>query len=401
MAWNEPGGNNQDPWGGGKKGNDQGPPDLDEAFRKFQNTIKGIFGGKGGSTGNNGSRNGSGQGGGGMLVGFAIVGILAYLWNAIYIVDEKERAVILRLGKYEETVGPGLNIYFPPIETKYQYPVTQINTYRLSQAMLTEDENIVEVAMSVQYNIANLKNYVLNDASPEQSLKEATQSALRHVVGGSEMYKVLTEGRAVLGQEVKDRLQDYLDSYGAGLNIVEVNIESSQPPRQVLSAFDDVIRAREEEQQEKNKAEAYANQVIPEARGDAQRILEDATGYKQEVISRSEGDAARFTNLLGEYQKAPGVTRERLYLDTMQTVLASTRKVLVDVKDGNNMMYLPLDKLMEGRKTTTATVSQGMDSVTKMPAASMSQEDISSLVDQVATELSRRANNTRTGRVSR
>ena len=401
MAWNEPGGNNQDPWGGGKKGNDQGPPDLDEAFRKFQNTLKGIFGGSGGSSsGNNSSRTGGGAGGG-LFAGIAIIAIVAYLWNAIYIVDEKERAVILRFGEYYETVDPGLNIYFPPIETKYQYPVTQINTYRLSQQMLTEDENIVEVAMSVQYNIADLKNYVLNDSNPEQSLKEAAQSALRHVVGSSEMYKVLTEGREVLGQEVKGRLQDYLNTYGSGLNIVEVNIESSQPPRQVLAAFDDVIRAREQEQQEKNNAEAYANQIIPEARGDAQRILEDAEGYKQEVISRSEGDAARFTNLLSAYVKAPEVTRERLYLDTMQDVLGASSKILVDVKGGNNMIYLPLDKLMDGKKVKSNSLGTTGSSLSPAAAPTLSQEEIQALADQVTAEINRRVSSSRTGRVSR
>ena len=401
MAWNEPGGNNQDPWGGGKKGNDQGPPDLDEAFRKFQNTLKGIFGGSGGSSsGNNSSRTGGGAGGG-LFVGIAIIAIVAYLWNAIYIVDEKERAVILRFGEYYETVDPGLNIYFPPIETKYQYPVTQINTYRLSQQMLTEDENIVEVAMSVQYNIADLKNYVLNDSNPEQSLKEAAQSALRHVVGSSEMYKVLTEGREVLGQEVKGRLQDYLNTYGSGLNIVEVNIESSQPPRQVLAAFDDVIRAREQEQQEKNNAEAYANQIIPEARGDAQRILEDAEGYKQEVISRSEGDAARFTNLLSAYVKAPEVTRERLYLDTMEDVLGASSKILVDVKGGNNMIYLPLDKLMDGKKVKSNSLGTTGSSLSPAAAPTLSQEEIQALADQVTAEINRRVSSSRTGRVSR
>ena len=400
MAWNEPGGNNQDPWGGGKKGNDQGPPDLDEAFRKFQNTLKGIFGSGGSSSGNNSSRNGGGAGGG-LFAGIAIIAIVAYLWNAIYIVDEKERAVILRFGEYYETVDPGLNIYFPPIETKYQYPVTQINTYRLSQQMLTEDENIVEVAMSVQYNIADLKNYVLNDSNPEQSLKEAAQSALRHVVGSSEMYKVLTEGREVLGQEVKGRLQDYLNTYGSGLNIVEVNIESSQPPRQVLAAFDDVIRAREQEQQEKNNAEAYANQIIPEARGDAQRILEDAEGYKQEVISRSEGDAARFTNLLSAYVKAPEVTRERLYLDTMEDVLGASSKILVDVEGGNNMIYLPLDKLMDGKKVKSSSLGTTGSNLAPAAAPTLSQEEIQALADQVTAEINRRVSSSRTGRVSR
>ena len=401
MAWNEPGGNNQDPWGGGNKGNNQGPPDLDEAFRKFQQTLKGIFGGKGGSGGN--SRGNANSGGGGLWVGVIVIALLAYVWNAIYIVDEKERAVILRFGKYVETVEPGLHMYFPPIEAKFQEPVTQINTYRISQAMLTEDENIVEVAMSVQYNISSLEDYVLKVSNPELSLKEATQSALRHVVGGSEMHQVLTEGREVLGDEVKSRLQAYLDSYGTGLHIIKINVESAHPPRQVQSAFDDVIRAREEEQQEKNKADAYSNQVVPEARGDAARIVEEAEGYRQEVVSRAKGDADRFSKLLAEYQKAPGVTRERLYLETMQDVLSASSKVLVDVKGGNNMIYLPLDKIMDNRKVRTATSSAKSNSSSgeKSGEISLTPDEINTLADQVTAEINRRVANSRSGRTTR
>ena len=388
MAWNEPGGDNQNPWGG-KRGGNQGPPDLDEVFRKLSKALGSLFG-LGGASGGRGGSSGSGLSASLLSVIFLVAAAL-YLWNAIYVVDERERAVILRLGQYVETVGPGLRMYFPPIESRYKRPVTQINTYRLSQAMLTEDENIVEVAMSVQYNISSLENYVLKDANPEQSLREATQSALRHVVGGSRMYKVLTEGREVLGEEIKARLQEYLNVYGSGLNVVKVNIESSQPPRQVLAAFDDVIRAREEEQQEKNKAEAFANQIVPEARGDARRVIEEAQAYRQESVARAEGDAARFSQLLAEYQKAPAVTRERLYLETMQTILGSTSKVLVDVKGGNNLMYLPLDKLMDASKSGKNEEDSGS-------AASMSQEDINTLTDQVTSEINKRVSRIRKDR---
>ena len=400
MAWNEPGGNNQDPWGGGKKGGNQGPPDLDEAFRKFQQTLKGIFGGKSGSSGNGGSRGGAPAGGGsGLLVGVVIIALAAYIWNAVYVVDEKERAVILRFGQYVETVEPGLHMYFPPVETRFQEPVTELRNYRLSQEMLTEDENIVEVAMSVQYNIGDLKNYILNVADPELSLREATQSALRHVVGSSEMNQVITEGRQVMGDEVKERLQQYLDAYGSGINIVKINIESSQPPKQVISAFDDVIRAREEEQREQNRAEAYANQIIPEARGDQQRIIEEAEAYKQEVVTRAKGDAARFDKLLAEYKKAPGVTRERLYLESVGSVLSTSSKVLVDVEGGNNMMYLPLDKLMDKRGKTA--VAGGSTARTETDSVSLTQEELSTLADQVTAEINRRVANSRTTRVAR
>ncbi|WP_211830018.1 FtsH protease activity modulator HflK [Kistimonas asteriae] len=387
MAWNEPGGNKQDPWGGGNRGGNQGPPDLDEALRKFQQKLSGIFGGKGGPS--SGRRPSGGGGGGGLVVGAVVIAIVAYLFNAIYVVDEKERAVILRFGKYVETVDPGLHMYFPPFETKFQDVVTEYRSYPVSQEMLTEDENIVEVALSVQYNISNLQDYVLNVANPDKALKEATQSALRHVVGSSEMHSVLTEGREVLGDEVKERLQTYLNNYGTGLYISKVNVESAHPPKQVQAAFDDVIRAREDEERAKNEAEAYANQVVPEARGDAQRILEEANGYREEVVSRSEGEAERFTKLLAEYKKAPGVTRERLYLDTMQDVLGSTSKVLVDVKGGNNMMYLPLDKLMEKQKKSSSSTGA---------TGELTAQELDELADRVTAELNRRASNARTGR---
>ncbi|MGB1271809.1 MAG: FtsH protease activity modulator HflK, partial [Endozoicomonas sp.] len=330
MAWNEPGGNNQDPWGGGNKGDKQGPPDLDDAFRKLQDKLNSLFGGgqKGGASGNGNSAGSSS----GMLVGVLLLAVVAYLWNAVYTVDEKERAVILRFGQYTETVGPGLHMYFPPIDTKVQERVTELRTYNLRQHMLTEDENIVEVAMSVQYNIENIKDYVLYVAKPLVSLEEATQSALRHVVGSSEMYQVLTEGRETMGTDVRDRLQAYLDSYGTGLNVAKVNVESAQPPREVQAAFDDVIRAREDEERAKNKAQVYANKIVPEARGQAQRAIEDANGYRDEIIAKAEGEADRFNKLLSEYKQSPEVTRERLYMETVESVLSKTNKVLVDVE---------------------------------------------------------------------
>ena len=262
-------------------------------------------------------------------------------------VDEKERAVILRFGKYVETVGPGLHVYFPPIETRFQTMVTGYRVYRLNQEMLTEDENIVQVALSVQYNISNLKDYELNVANPTLSLEDATQSALRHVVGSSTMHEVLTEGREVMADEVKVRLQSYLDSYGTGLAVSRINVESAQPPKQVQASFDDVIRAREDEERSKNNAQAYANQIIPEARGEAQRIIEKANAYKAEVVALAQGQASRFTSILKAYDKSPGVTRERLYLTTMQDVLSKSTKVMVDDNGSGNVFYLPLDKLMK------------------------------------------------------
>ena len=359
MAWNEPGGNsnNQDPWGGKRRNNGdrKGPPDLDEAFRKLQESLNGLFGG--------GKKRGSGDGGsnGGKGAGFGLLGIglvvlaAAWLYSAVYVVDEQEQAVVLRLGKYYDTVGPGLNIYFPPFDKKYMENVTRERAYTKQGQMLTEDENIVEVPLTVQYKISNLRDFVLNVDQPEVSLQQATDSALRHVVGSTAMDQVLTEGREQMAVDIKERLQRFLDTYKTGITVTQVNVQNAAAPREVQEAFDDVIRAREDEQRARNQAESYANGVVPEARGQAQRIIENANGYRDEVISRAKGEADRFTKLVSEYRKAPDVTRDRLYLDTMQEVFSNTSKVLVTGnKNGqSNLLYLPLDKMIEGRNGST------------------------------------------------
>ncbi|MGV8916435.1 MAG: FtsH protease activity modulator HflK [Pseudomonas sp.] len=361
MAWNEPGGNsnNQDPWGGKRKGGDRkGPPDLDEAFRKLQESLNGLFGGSKKRTG--GDDGGQRKGGGFGLLGIGLVVLVAiWLYSAIYVVDEQEQAVVLRFGKYYETVGPGLNIYLPPFDHKYQENVTRERAYSKQGQMLTEDENIVEVPLTVQYKITNLQDFVLNVDQPEVSLQHATESALRHVVGSTAMDQVLTEGRELMASEIKERLQRFLDTYRTGITVTQVNVQSAAAPREVQEAFDDVIRAREDEQRSRNQAETYANGVIPEARGQAQRIVEDANGYRDEVVSRAKGEADRFTKLVAEYRKAPEVTRERLYLDTMQELFSNTSKVLVTGDKGaNNLLYLPLDKMIDSSRAGSApTVS--------------------------------------------
>ena len=363
MAWNEPGGNsnNQDPWGNRKRGGQkQGPPDLDEALRKLQDNLKSLFGGgkKPGSTGSGG--------GFGFGIVAVVVAVLAAMWlyTAVYSLDEQEQAVILRLGKYHETVGPGLNIYFPPMDRKYEQNVTRERAYTRQGPMLTEDENIIEVPLTVQYKINNLQDFVLNVASPELSLQQATESALRHVVGSTAMDQVLTEGREVLAVQVKERLQRFLDTYRTGITVTQVNVQNAQAPREVQESFDDVIRAREDEQREKNQAETYANGVIPEARGQAQRLREEANGYRDETVSRAEGEADRFTKLVTEYRKAPEVTRQRLYLETMQEVLSNTSKVLLTGDKGqNSLQYLPLDKMLEGRTAAPQRSSSSVESV--------------------------------------
>lgn len=371
MAWNEPGGNsnNQDPWGGGNKkgGGRQGPPDLDEALRKLQDKLNSIFGGKK-------KPSGQGSGGGVAIVLIALVVLVGFwLSTAIYKVDEQERAVILRLGKYHQTVGPGLNIYFPPIEQKFQHNVTRERAYTRQGPMLTEDENIIEVPLTVQYKISNLEDFVLNVDGPEMSLQQATESALRHVVGSTSMDQVLTEGREVLAVDVRERLQRFIDMYRTGIVVTGVNVQNAQAPKEVQEAFDDVIRAREDEQREKNNAETYANGVVPEARGLAQRILEEANGYREEVIARAEGESERFTMLVTEYHKAPEVTRKRLYLDTMEEMYSRSSKVLLTGDKGqNSLLYLPLDKMLQqGQSAPAARISnEPVDSSTLNTPAS-------------------------------
>jgi len=356
MAWNEPGGGNnkpKDPWGGGDQ---QGPPDLDEALKKLQEKLGGMFGGRG-ARGTGGASGGSSGGFSGSLIG-VLIAVALVVWGLMgfYQVDQQERAVVLRFGKYLETVQPGLQWNPPLIDEVINVNTTKVRAVSFREIMLTQDENIVEVKLSVQYVINDPTRFVLEVRDPENSLQHASQSALRHVVGGTTMDMVLTGGRAQIAVEVNERLQEYLDLYKTGILVSKVTVDESKPPSQVQAAFDDVIKAREDEERVKNEAQAYANGIVPEARGGAQRVLEEALAYQEQVIANAEGEAQRFTKLLTEYQKAPEVTRERLYLGAVQSVLSNNNKVLVDVEGGNNMMYLPLDKL--GTQSPGASVRQ-------------------------------------------
>jgi len=341
MAWNEPGGNNQDPWGGRKGGgNNEGPPDLDEAFKKFQEKLNGLFGG--------GKSSNSSKSGGfspASLIVLIVIGAIVYVASGVYQVNEQERAVVLRFGLYNQTKGPGLHWNPPLIDSVTSVNVTRVRLHSTKGEMLTEDLNIVEVNLSVQYSIMDAQNFVLKVRDPERSLAQASDSALRHIVGSTEMHSVLTEGREQIAVDMALRLQSYLDIYQTGIQVEKVNVEETNPPDQVQEAFDDVNKAREDEERSKNEAEAYANGIIPEARGKAQRMIEEANAYQAQVVAQSEGEAQRFVKLLTEYQKAPEVTRERLYLDALQEVMSNSTKVMVDLEGGNNMMYLPLDKL--------------------------------------------------------
>ena len=383
MAWNEPGGNGnkpRDPWGGG----DQGPPDMDEALRKLKQQLGGIFGG-----GSGGGSSTPGKGVSGALF-LTMLSVVVVIWALMgfYTVDEQQRGVVLRLGKYHTTVQPGLQWNPPLIDQVTLVNVTRVNNEKFREQMLTEDENIVEIDLSVQFVIQNAENYVLRVRAPERSLVNATESALRHVVGSSAMDYVLTDGRTQLAIDIRERLQQYLDAYQTGIAVSKVNVDDARPPADVQAAFDDVIKAREDEERVKNEAQAYANQIIPEARGQAQRVIEEANAYKERAIAEAEGDASRFTSLLAEYQLAPQVTRKRLYLETMEGVMTNTSKVMVDVEGGNNLLYLPLDKIVE--ESSRPTARSTTDSV-----------DIRELADRVVEQIRRENAASRTSRGGR
>ncbi|VAW52541.1 HflK protein [hydrothermal vent metagenome] len=362
MAWNEPGGGkDKDPWGNNNRGN-QGPPDLDEVFKNLQKKFGSLFGGKGGGKGGGegGSNSGSaGVPGGSFGIGL-VIAILFIFWigTGFYKVEEAERGVVFQFGKHVETTQKGLHWHLPiPIQSVEKVDVTKRYTIPLNSTMLTQDENIVDIHGTVQYQIENAEKYLFNVRHPEISLSQVTESALRESIGRSKMDYVITEGRGEIAIQVKGIIQKIVNNYQTGLTIFKVNIQSAKPPEAVKDAFDDVTQAREDEERFKNEAEAYRNEVIPKARGASARLREEAEAYKNEVITRAEGEAQRFTQLLKEYKKAPKITRERLYLDMMESVLSNSSKVMVDVEGGNNLLYLPLDKLMD-RQNNNASSQQ-------------------------------------------
>jgi membrane protease subunit HflK len=342
MAWNQPGGDKKDPWGGNGSGNG-GPPDLDEMARKMREKMNSFFGGRGGK------RSGSG---GRIPMNFgliAVVAVVAWLLSGIYIVQPAERGVVLRLGEYNETTGPGPHWYLRGIETVDKVDVDNLRTVSHRAKMLTKDENIIQVELAVQYQVRDAKEYLFQVRDPDYTLQEATESALREVVGSMSMDKFLSGGRGEIVLQTKNLTQAILDKYKAGLIITSVNLQDPQPPEEVQGAFEDAIKAQEDEVRYKNQAEAYALDILPKARGDATRKREAAIAYRDQIVAKAEGEASRFTQTRVEYEKAPAITRKRMYLDTMEYVLANTSKVVMAVKDGNNLMYIPLDKLMDNK----------------------------------------------------
>jgi membrane protease subunit HflK len=363
MAWNEPGGGNRDPWG--SRGN-QGPPDIDEVFKKLQENFSRLFGRRGGGGGGGGA--GGGGRGGAIGVGL-IAAVLLVIWLAsgIYIVDPAERGVVLRFGRHVDTTVPGPHWHLPfPIERVEKVDVDQVRTARHKAEMLTQDENIVQVELASQYKVRDAGEFLFQVRIPEETLKDAVESAIREIVGKSKMDFILTEGRAELVAQTQELTQSIIDRYQTGLIITKINLQDAQPPEDVQDAFADAIKAREDKQRVINEAEAYANEVIPQARGDATAVLKQAEAYRSEVIARAEGDTARFVQLLTEYRKAPDVTRERLYIDAVETVLAASSKVMVDVQGGNNLFYLPLDRMI---RSAEAGPDNAMPTGTRPPGA--------------------------------
>ncbi len=348
MAWNEPGGGNgdKDPWGHRKK--EQGPPDLDDIVQKVQDKIGGLFGGGGKNTGgNNSSSNNNGLSW--TAISFIVV-ILLVIWGlfGFYIIQPAELGVVTRFGEYKEPMTEqGLNWHWPyPIEQVQKVNVEQVRAITHRALMLTQDENIVVIELVIQYRVKDAKDYLFKVLDPDNTLHQATESALREIVGTSKMDAVLTSERDRVAIETKVLIQDIVDRYKTGLTVISVNMQNAQPPEAVQAAFADVIKAREDQERSKNKADAYANEIIEKAKGTSAKLRQEAQGYKAQVIARSEGEAKRFLSVLKEYEKAPAITRQRIYIETIESVLSNTSKVMVDVQNGNNLMLLPLDKVL-------------------------------------------------------
>ncbi|CAM3916290.1 FtsH protease activity modulator HflK [Serratia silvae] len=421
MAWNQPGNNGQDrdPWGssnnnggnsGGnnKGGRDQGPPDLDDIFRKLSKKLSSLGGGGKGSNGNNSGGTGSIRPGfSGKIVGIAAVAVVV-IWAAsgFYTIKEAERGVVTRFGKFSHLVQPGLNWKPTFIDQVRPVNVESVRDLSASGVMLTSDENVVRVEMNVQYRVSDPAAYLFSVTDANDSLRQATDSALRGVIGKYTMDKILTEGRTIVRSDTQRVLEETIRPYKMGITLLDVNFQAARPPEEVKAAFDDAIAARENEQQSIREAEAYANEVQPRANGDAQRLLENARAYQAQTVLEAQGEVARFAKLLPEYKAAPEITRERLYIETMERVLSHTRKVLVaDNKGNNNLMVLPLDQMLRGagKSAIEGSKDAGQNLLAPAPAstssseASTSSSSSGSIMDQRRAN-AQRSDNTRVGR---
>ncbi|MEZ8083616.1 FtsH protease activity modulator HflK [Enterovibrio norvegicus] len=350
MAWNEPGNNggqDKDPWGN-RGGRDQGPPDLDEVFGKLSRKLNGLLGGGKGK----GPSFGSSAAGLGVI---AAVGVVIWGATGFYTIGEAERGVVLRFGEYDRIVQPGLNWKPNFIDDVTTVNVQAIRSLRSSGEMLTKDENVVSVDMDVQYRVADPEKYLYAVTNADDSLRQATDSALRAVIGDAVMDDILTTGRQEIRTKTQTEINRIIDRYDMGILVVDVNLQGARAPEQVQDAFDDAIKAREDEERYIKEAEAYSNDILPKATGRAERLKKEALGYREKTVNEAEGDVAQFEKLLPEYQAAPEVTRNRLYLETMEQVYGNTSKVLIDSQaGGGNLLYLPLDKLMNQSKSSGA-----------------------------------------------
>ena len=381
MAWNQPGNNGQDrdPWGssnnqggnsggnGNKGGRDKGPPDLDDIFRKLSKKLGGFGGGKGGSSN---SSQGPRAPMGGRVVGIAAAAVVI-IWAAsgFYTIKEAERGVVTRFGKFSHLVEPGLNWKPTFIDDVRAVNVEAVRELAASGVMLTSDENVVRVEMNVQYRITDPQKYLYSVTSADDSLRQATDSALRGVIGKYTMDRILTEGRTVIRSDTQRELEETIRPYDMGITLLDVNFQAARPPEEVKAAFDDAIAARENEQQYIREAEAYSNEVQPQANGKAQRLLEEARAYKTKTVLEAQGEVSRFARILPEYKAAPQITRERLYIETMEKVLSHTRKVLVNDK-GGNLMVLPLDQMLKGNASAPKSGSNATSDLLQMPTSS-------------------------------
>jgi membrane protease subunit HflK len=334
MPWNEPGKGKKDPW---QSGSDQ-PPDLDEVFSTVSNRLRRIFGG---------SRRSGKDNSGPPVILFALIGLIAWgAYHSAHILDESERGIVLRFGKYVRTLQPGLQFTFPaPVEILTKINVTQVRSFEDRGRMLTGDENLIDVNYALQFQVTNPIDFMFNVKDPLITMGHAAESAMRETIGTNRMQYILEDGRGQIARDSELLVQQILDRYKTGMVLTQFNLQDVKPPQQVKESFDDVVKAREDEQRFVNEAQAYSNQIIPEARGRAARIGQEADGYREARIALAEGEAQRFLLLLEEYRKSPEVTRQRLYLQTMENVMGRSSKVIMDVSSGNNMLYLPLDQM--------------------------------------------------------
>jgi modulator of FtsH protease HflK len=370
---------NDPQWGkrGGGGGN-EGPPDLDEMWRSFNQKLAGLFGRRrpqdpGGPAG--------GRNLGGSIGLMIAVVLIAWLASGFYIVVEGQRGIVLTFGKFSEVTNSGLRWRFPyPIQSHEIVDLTGVRTVEVGyrnnvkthvlreSLMLTDDENIIDIQFAVQYILKDPMDYLFNNRRPEDSVLQAAETAFREVVGKSKMDFALYEGREQIAVSAHKLMQEILDRYKTGITISKVNVQNAQPPEQVQAAFDDAVRAKQDLERQKNEGQAYYNDVVPKARGTASRLTEEANGYRQRVVANAEGEAARFRQVLAEYAKAPAVTRERIYLETMQQVFSSTNKIVVDAKGSGNLLYLPLEKLMKMPAAGAAEGGADRPSATEPPA---------------------------------